>query len=306
VSLKDLQLASKPASAEHPCIVIISGKMAGRLFKLSPGATVIGRGTDTTIRVEDEGISRRHVQVTLTSEGKVFAEDMGSTNGTIVNNEKTSGRTELKNGDRIELGSTTILKFSYTDTVEEEYQRNLYDSATRDPMTGAYNKKFFVDRLTTEFAYSSRHTVDLSMCMLDIDFFKKVNDTHGHPAGDAILKHFAALVVGQIRGEDIFCRYGGEEFTLILRQTTSREAFGLADRVRKTLEAKVCTFDGKAIPVTCSIGVATHRGNRYTSAEQLLKAADEALYKSKQGGRNRVTLAPEETPPAAPASSNGW
>ena len=129
VSLKDLQLAAKPANAEHPCIVIISGKMAGRLFKLSAGATVIGRGTDTTIRVEDEGISRRHVQVILTPDDKVFIEDMGSTNGTIVNDKKTDGRVQLENGDRIELGSTTILKFSYTDTVEEEYQRNLYDSA---------------------------------------------------------------------------------------------------------------------------------------------------------------------------------
>ena len=86
----------------------------------------------------------------------------------------------------------------------------------------------------------------------------------------------------------------------------AKEAFGLAERVRRALEGKICTFEGKPIPVTCSIGVATHQGNRYPSPEEMLKAADEALYRSKQSGRNRVTLVPTETPPALPPSGNGW
>jgi two-component system, cell cycle response regulator len=289
ISVKQMLLGNK-GNAQHPCVIIISGKMAGRLFKLTSGTAVIGRGSDTTIRIEDEGISRRHVQLLQLSDG-VFVEDLGSTNGTLVNGEPVTERTKLKDGDKIELGSVTILKFSYTDTVEEEYQRNLYDSATRDPLTQAYNKKFFVERLATEFAYSVRHNAPLSLCMLDLDFFKRVNDTHGHPAGDAVLKHFAQLVQSHIRSEDIFCRYGGEEFSLILRQTALPEAQGLCDRIRRVLEARPCVFEGTMITATCSIGVACHTRNEYTSPQELVKACDEALYASKQNGRNRVTLA---------------
>ena len=262
VSLKQIAAVKTDRTGHHPCIIIISGKGAGRLFKLKIGPNVIGRGTEAAIRLEDDGISRRHAQLVLSEGGKVVVEDLGSTNGTFINGEKIDNRT-LNDGDKIELGGTAILKFSYTDTIEEEYQRNLYDSATRDPLTGTYNKKFFIDRMATEFAYATRHSAMLSLCMLDIDHFKKVNDTHGHPAGDAILRHFAAAVQSQVRNEDIFCRYGGEEFALILRQTPTKEAFNLADRVRKTIEARICEFNGTKIPVTCSIGVASHSGTTF-------------------------------------------
>jgi diguanylate cyclase (GGDEF)-like protein len=301
VSLK--QIASvTPKTENHPCIIIISGKGAGRLFKLKPGPSIIGRGTDAAIRLEDDGISRKHAQLIL-SEGKVTVEDLGSTNGTFINGEKVTSRL-LDDGDKIELGGTAILKFSYADTIEEEYQRNLYDSATRDPLTGTYNKKFFIDRMATEFAYATRHSAILSICMLDIDHFKKVNDTYGHLAGDAILRHFAAAVQSQVRNEDIFCRYGGEEFALILRQTPTKEAFGLADRVRKTIETRICEHNGVKIPITCSIGLASHSGTDFADQQVFLKAADDALYKAKQGGRNRVVVAAAPTAPSDGPS--GW
>ncbi len=289
VSLKQLAAVTQPKGDNHACVIIISGKGAGRLFKLQQGPSVIGRGTDAAIRLEDDGISRRHAQLVLGADGKVVVEDLGSTNGTFINGAKVERHT-LADGDKIELGGTAILKFSYADTVEEEYQRNLYDSATRDPLTGAYNKKFFIDRFATEYAYASRHAAILSLCMLDIDHFKKVNDTHGHPAGDAILRHFAAIVASQVRNEDIFCRYGGEEFALILRQTPTKDAFNLCDRIRKAIETRVCSFNGTNIPITCSIGVASLEGENYADQQALLKAADDALYKAKQGGRNRVII----------------
>lgn len=272
---------------QFPCLVVISGKAAGKMYKLTHGTSVIGRGTDIEIILEDEGISRRHAQVVKLPDGHVSVEDLGSTNGTFVNGERMPA-VVLKDGDKIRIGSTTILKFSYSDRDEEQYQKNLYDSATKDSMTGCYNKKFYTERLATEFSYSQRHNTPLSLAMLDIDHFKKVNDTHGHPAGDAILRHFAATVQKLVRAEDIVCRYGGEEFAIIYRQTPSEEAFRVAERIRKQVEADVCSFQGVAIPVTVSIGIATQKATRFAAPQELIAHADELLYRAKHGGRNRV------------------
>jgi diguanylate cyclase (GGDEF)-like protein len=185
--------------------------------------------------------------------------------------------------------STTILKFSHADGLEEEFHRNRYESATRDPLTSAYNKKFFVERLSSEPTYAVRHKTELSLAMLDLDHFKKVNDIHGHAGGDAILKHFVALVHGLIRGEDVLGRCGGDEFAIIFRETPAQEALNVAERIRKRLEGSVREHQGRPIPVTCSIGVCTMRGTNPVSAGDLLKATDELLYQAKQGGRNRAS-----------------
>ena len=289
-SILGIQEIIARSKVQHPCFIVISGKSAGKMYKLTEELSVIGRGTDAQICVEEDGISRRHAQVVRRGEQLVI-QDLGSTNGTFFNGEKKPEHV-LEDGDKIQIGSTTILKFSYADHVEEEYQVNLYNSATRDAMTGCYNKKFFIDRLATEFAYAQRHKAELSLGMLDIDHFKKVNDTYGHPAGDAILKHFAGLVQQTIRTEDIFCRYGGEEFALILRQTPNPDAFTLAERIRQKLESNVCEHQGRPIPVTCSIGLATFSGGpNVPTAYDFLKAADELLYKAKQSGRNKTMIA---------------
>ena len=281
------QIMGAPKKEEQfPCLVVISGKAAGKMYKLTQGTSVIGRGTDIEIILEDEGISRRHAQIVKLPDGHVTVEDLGSTNGTFVNGER-SPTTVLKDGDKIRIGSTTILKFSYSDRDEEQYQKNLYDSATKDSMTGCYNKKFYSERLVTEFSYSQRHSAPLSLAMLDIDHFKKVNDTHGHPAGDAILRHFAAILLKLVRSEDVVCRYGGEEFAIIYRATPSEEAIRVAERIRKQVENDVCIFLGTAIPVTVSIGIATQSGTHFATSQDFIKRADELLYQAKHAGRNR-------------------
>jgi diguanylate cyclase (GGDEF)-like protein len=158
-----------------------------------------------------------------------------------------------------------------------------------DGLTGVYNRKHLEERITTELSYAERHGTPLSIVIIDVDHFKKVNDTYGHLAGDAVLKAVSALLKSTVRPEDIVARYGGEEFVIVARGTDAPAAVVLANRLREAVAAETIDFEGKAINVTSSAGVASLaccEPPRDRAA--LLGTADRRLYAAKQGGRNRV------------------
>ncbi len=196
---------------------------------------------------------------------------------------------ELSDGDRIQVGSVTILKFSYQDSLEEQFQQQLYESATRDPLTQAYNKRFFSDQMEKDFQHASRHQLALSLVIMDVDHFKKINDTHGHPAGDHVLQRLAAAVMGSLRAEDAFCRMGGEEFCIIMRDCAAEEAMVLADCLRALIEASRFVYGGNEIPVTMSLGIAAYDPARHRSGADLVEDPDQHLYQAKRSGRNRIS-----------------
>jgi diguanylate cyclase (GGDEF)-like protein len=197
---------------------------------------------------------------------------------------------ELKEGDKIRLGTNTMLKFTYQDKLDETFQQQMYDAALRDGLTKFYNKKFFIDRLETEFAYAKRHSTMLSLVMFDVDHFKKVNDNYGHLAGDAVLMHLARITHSMIRTEDVAARYGGEEFAIICRGIPLLNAGVVGERLRTNVEAANFDFQGKRLPVTISVGVAALPESHAASSCELVADADEALYEAKKSGRNRVCL----------------
>ena len=282
------EILAEEGVARNAYLIVISGRSVGKMYKVAGagGEISIGRTPDADIFIDDDGVSRRHAKLVQTVEG-IRLVDLGSTNGTFNNGQKVDSLV-LQDGDRIQIGSTTILKFSYQDDIEEQFQKQLYDSATRDGLTGAFNKKHFAERLRSEFAFSSRHNVFLSLVLFDIDHFKKVNDTYGHLAGDEVLRRLATVVTGQLRTEDTFARYGGEEFAIILRDTDDERAFIIAERIRRAVEANAFTYDGKTMPVTISMGISTLHGRNYPSVREMVQTADEFLYKAKRGGRNRT------------------
>jgi len=288
LALDDLKLLQQDDS-RAAYLIVIKGRAVGKMYKLQDATTVLGRASDVQVLIEDEGVSRRHARIEKRPDG-FHVIDNNSTNGVFVNNERSYSAV-LADGDRVQIGSNTILKFSYQDEVEENYQKQLYDSATRDGLTGAYNKKFFADRLKTEFAYCHRHDTLLSLILFDIDFFKKLNDGYGHVAGDFVLKNLAGIVEKTLRTEDIFARYGGEEFGIILRDTDGERAFLIAERTRRAIEGHKFMFEEQRLPVTVSLGVATLENKNYNTAKELVKASDSYLYKSKEGGRNRTESA---------------
>jgi diguanylate cyclase (GGDEF)-like protein len=268
-------------------ILFISGPLIGKMFLLEEAETVIGRANDVDISISDPRISRKHVRISL-CDGEAVIEDMGSTNGTFVNGTRVR-RDTLKSNDKIHISSETIFKFALGDEAERMFQEEMHQMANFDAVTGCLNKHVLLRRLDEEFSYSKRKGWSLSLLMIDIDFFKKVNDTFGHMAGDYVLSGVAERIQEAIRDEDILARYGGEEFSVILRGTDAEGALILAERIREVVALTPFKFEKSSIPVTISLGIATLDGKNFKKSSDLIAKADECLYASKENGRNKVS-----------------
>jgi len=175
-----------------------------------------------------------------------------------------------------------------------ELNRRFFDLSIRDDLTDVYNRRYFYEKLEEEIKRSERYGTVLSLIMLDIDYFKHYNDTHGHQAGDSVLRDVALLLRNNVREQDLVARYGGEEFAIILPETGKQVAGKLAERIRGCLSAQAFYFketlqSGK---LTISLGVATFPEDA-KSLNDLVEMADRALYKAKEKGRNRVALVGE-------------
>ncbi len=174
----------------------------------------------------------------------------------------------------------------------EEAARRL---AVTDPLTGTFNRRTFLELGAREIARTRRAKGALSLLMLDLDHFKRVNDQHGHQAGDEALKCVVELLQGCLRREDLLVRYGGEEFCVLLPNVALVQATLLAERVRVAVERAGFTFRGKTIPLTVSVGMALLIRDSGEDIERLVSRADEALYSAKSSGRNRVVVYPENS-----------
>ncbi|HXU04748.1 MAG TPA: GGDEF domain-containing protein [Polyangia bacterium] len=285
-------------TGEQAYLLVMAGSNLGQMYKLDKLRLVIGRGDKADLRLVDDGISRDHARI-VNENGQMMLEDLGSTNGTYCNGVRVT-RQALSEGDKILLGSTTILKFSYQDQLEEAFQRQMSESALRDGLTHAYNKRYFGERIESELQYSLRHdAAPLSLIFLDIDHFKRINDVHGHQAGDQVLVQLATVVTAILGEEEIFARYGGEEFAIIVRGADVSAATALAERLRAAVEAHPFTSGDTQIPVTISVGVSYAPGLAIATTVDFVARADEALYAAKRAGRNRVCVAqPAPAPPA--------
>ncbi len=170
-----------------------------------------------------------------------------------------------------------------------ELREKIRRMAVIDELTGIYNRRYCFDELQRLVGLTQRHDSPLSLLMIDLYHFKKVNDTHGHQAGDEVLRHAAATMRTTLRGTDTLCRYGGEEFVALLPEIGQAAALQTAERLRATLAAAPCTTETAVITVTVSVGVATWRAG--DTDETLLARADGALYHAKEEGRNRCRVA---------------
>ena len=285
------EIAKPVRDRDRAYLIVLAGTSVGEMYKISKEHTIIGRGTQADIHVVDDGISRRHAEIVHNGDQTIIR-DLGSTNGTFCNGDRIA-EFELSDGDKIQVGSTTILKFTFHDSLDETFQRQMYESALRDGLTKIFNKKYFLDRLESEFAYSVRHKSPLSLIMFDIDHFKRINDTHGHLAGDYALATLAQLVQTAIRQEDVFARYGGEEFAVICRGVDLAGATAFAERIRKMVGTYRFDHAGVALKITVSVGVAAVSELGMKQPLDLIGAADEALYEAKRGGRDRVVSSGE-------------
>ncbi len=183
---------------------------------------------------------------------------------------------------------TQLRQKRYADSLREKVQQSI-ELALFDPLTGLNNRRFLENHLSTMIENARMRRAPLTLMILDIDYFKRVNDTYGHDCGDEVLKGFADRLRGIIRGGDLLCRLGGEEFVIVMPGVNAQAASRIAERARQAIEqeAFVMAATNQQIPVTASIGLAERRED--TNPHELYRRADQALYRSKSEGRNRVT-----------------
>ncbi len=170
----------------------------------------------------------------------------------------------------------------------QDQNRKLKEMADRDGLTGLYNHRYFHEQLSQDFLRAKRYHENLSCVLLDIDYFKKFNDTYGHQTGDVVLRALAEVIERSIRESDLAARYGGEEFALILYHTDGPAAWETAERLRQMAENLEVQNNGNVLCVTISVGFATFPHEKIHDSKKLIEYADQALYKAKENGRNRV------------------
>lgn len=287
--LEPSERANPGEEERHAAILVIAGPRVGQMRKIDDDGLVVGREPTCELHLPDPGVSREHARIRELDEA-VRLEDLDSSNGTYVNGNDIGSDRELEHGDKITMGTSTVLKFAYQDPVEETFQQKMYEASLRDELTGAYNKTFLLEHLRSEISYARRHETPLSLVLFDLDRFKKLNDTHGHVAGDAVLRELAETVRQSIRTEDTFARYGGEEFAIALRNVGLDGAEQMGERIRREIEAQTFEHEGQHLDVTVSVGVAEYREVEPESVEAFITAADEALYEAKAAGRNTVRI----------------
>lgn len=277
--------AARVGAPERAYLVILAGPQMGEMVKLEPGKPiVVGREEGVGLLLMDDGVSRQHARLTMVGDA-VLLTDLGSRNGTFVNGSKVAEH-RLADGDKIQIGVATTIKFTFTDNLEEEYQRRLLEAALRDPLTGVYNRRHFDERMQAEFAAARRHGTPLSLLVIDVDHFKQINDRFTHAVGDQVLRLIATILQANTRSSDIVARYGGEEFAIVSTEIPPTEALALAERIRERIERYPWNEIDPDLRVTISVGLDSNTSRETVGS--MLAAADERLYEAKRAGRNRV------------------
>lgn len=267
------------------CLVVIAGVSIGEKIALSKDRWVIGRQSNADICLDDPLVSRRHAEIAVGKDGESVIRDLGSRNGTYCNEHRIVERV-LREGDLIRIGGA-VLKYLAPDSAESAYISAMADRARLDGLTGLFNRRTFQEYLHRMFLRCRSLHEPLSVALVDVDHFKRVNDTWGHQAGDFVLKEIAALLKDEFRPTDLLARYGGEELGLILPYTNEQEALKVGERLRSQIASHEFAFQGQRLRVTISVGVAELAEDMETP-EALVDDADRALYAAKQRGRNQT------------------
>jgi two-component system, cell cycle response regulator len=297
--------AAPRRAGNDACIILLHppGPDIGRRTSLDAATSyVVGRETKADLVIPRDSVSRQHAQLVCDSGGNWWVQDLGSTNGTFINEEAVERRV-LADGDQLRFGDA-IFKFLSGSNIESAYHEEIYRMTILDGLTGVHNKRYFLEFLEREMASAHRHGHPLTLVMFDIDHFKPVNDERGHLAGDEVLKALCNRIRPRIRREDLFARYGGEEFAVVLNCTSLEGGVHFAEQVRAMVADQPFSFAGESFPITISLGLACmyipiDRAPTW-QVDDFIRQADENLYEAKRLGRNRCVPSPADLRPNSP------
>ena len=290
----------------RPALVFLTGELLAVPIPLERDEVIIGRALEANIRLNDSQVSRKHARISTIYDAETNAAtyvlvDLKSRNGTFLNGEKIV-REVLQHGDKITIGDY-ILRFELLDEIDLEYHRQIRRLLSHDDLTGLLSSRSFFSELRLEAARAKQENRPFCVLMMDVDYFKTVNDTYGHLTGSKTLEEIGLCITQNLRAGDVAARFGGEEFAAFLLDADPAQAIIAAERIRTSIEKQDFSVIRQSNPsethrVTISIGVAYFPSDSSDPIE-LIEMADSALYRAKREGRNRVCvyrdLGPDDT-----------
>jgi len=282
---RDMSSLISTAAQQHALVIVLSGPRLGTRSVLGEAPIDIGRGSACQLILDADSVSRRHARIEWNGKQHRLL-DLESTNGTYLNGARVRDSV-LKDGDRIGIGKA-LLKYVSGSNIESQYHEEIQRLMRFDALTGVYNKRHFEESLRLAVFTARNASRPVSLIVFDLDHFKKINDTHGHTAGDQVLCDLAKLVKEVSVPDQVFGRVGGEEFAVLWEGTDLRSAADHAEKIRARVASFRFSFEGTHFPVTVSLGVAERSPGLEEEAERLYERADEKLYQAKASGRNRV------------------
>ncbi len=276
----------------YASLIILHGDGIGTQFDIRRNDLNIGLSSDADVMVSDKRISRFHAKIKVIydhdrKQSLYELLDLDSTNHVYVNGKQTRDHL-LHDGDKIQVGDT-ILKFVIQDKIEAKFHLDIQRKIEYDDLTSLLTYESFKTAVCRELETSRDKNSRNSLLMMDIDDFKKVNDTYGHLTGSYILEKMGSIIKNNIRQFDVPARYGGEEFITCLPDTSKHEAFHSAERLRKNIAGHDFIYNNTEVKITVSIGISQFPENGLT-LEELVNSADYMLYKAKKEGKNRVYI----------------
>ncbi len=287
--------SKRPERDLRPALVFLNGDLLAVQIPLEREDVILGRALEAGIRLNDTRVSRRHAQISALqnpnkSTPDYLLTDLDSSNGTYLNGQKITQET-LQNGDKISIGKQ-ILRFELLDEIDREYQQQIRRLLAHDDLTGLLSSRSFFSELRRETTRASADGRSFCVLMMDMDFFKTVNDKYGHLTGSKNLEEVGNCITQTLRTGDVAARFGGEEFAAFLLDAELAQGLVAAERIRAVIQENEFTVIKHGKPanthkITISIGVASFP-NDSTDPIELVEMADSALYKAKQLGRNRV------------------
>lgn len=307
-----MNLKKRPQRDLRPALVFLTGDLIAVPIPLEREEVLLGRALEADVRINDAKVSRQHARIKAVSDDRkeitnYVLTDLNSRSGTLLNGQKISHET-LQNGDKITIGDQ-ILRFELLDEIDREYHRQIHRLLSHDDLTGLLSSRSFFSELRRESARARDKSRPFCVLMMDIDYFKAVNDTYGHLTGSKTLEEIGNCIMMNLRSGDAAARFGGEEFAAFLLDAELSQGLVAAERIRSEIENHDFSVIRQGKPsekhhITISIGVASFPNDSRDPIE-LVEMADSALYRAKREGRNRVCayrdLSPEDADKDLPA-----